>query len=433
MKSLTWAIWIVLTLLLAGFYVWKITAAEDKSDLLIGAATHGHYQIELACDACHTEAFVGTEGLQQACEGCHAAELKEALDSHPQKKFTDPRNADRIEILDARYCVSCHTEHNLEKTQSMGVTLPDDYCYHCHQNIDEERESHQNLAFDSCASAGCHNYHDNRALYENFLVEHAGGEWLKTNAVMPSLSEVKQRVDYTPEAVASLQEKFADIPHAADDKHLQAGVSCSACHGADASSSPQWQPAPGFEACQNCHVKEAEGFQLGRHGMRSAQNLEAMRPEMARLAFKADAASQVQDCHSCHQAHDYDTRQAAVESCLQCHDDTHSRNFMDSPHGALYQASMAGHLPAEQAITCASCHLPRVEDKIRGVSVVRVEHNQNHVLRPNEKMIRAVCMNCHNLEFAIDALADPALIESNFKGRPSQHIPSIDWALKRAK
>ena len=62
---------------------------------------------------------------------------------------------------------------------------------------------------------------------------------------------------------------------------------------------------------------------------------------------------------------------------------------------------------------------------------IRVEHNQNFYLRPNEKMIRPVCMQCHSLEFSIDALADIELLKSNFTGKPSRHIESIDWAKKR--
>ncbi|HEY9135593.1 MAG TPA: cytochrome c3 family protein, partial [Pseudomonadales bacterium] len=138
----------------------------DKKEFLIGDASHGHFQIELACSACHTQAFGGEEVLQNACTTCHADELKAAHDSHPKKKFTDPRNADRVDILDARYCITCHVEHKKEQTNSMGVTLPNDYCFHCHQDIGKDRDSHKDLAFDSCASAGCHNYHDNRALYE---------------------------------------------------------------------------------------------------------------------------------------------------------------------------------------------------------------------------------------------------------------------------
>jgi hypothetical protein len=60
-----------------------------------------------------------------------------------------------------------------------------------------------------------------------------------------------------------------------------------------------------------------------------------------------------------------------------------------------------------------------------------VQHNQNDNLRPNEKMIRSVCMNCHGLKFSIDALADPELVKRNFIGLPSRHIQSIDMAEAR--
>ena len=40
------------------------------------------------------------------------------------------------------------------------------------------RPSHAGLGFAGCALAGCHNYHDNRALYEDFLVAHAGRPWV---------------------------------------------------------------------------------------------------------------------------------------------------------------------------------------------------------------------------------------------------------------
>lgn len=59
-----------------------------------------------------------------------------------------------------------------------------------------------------------------------------------------------------------------------------------------------------------------------------------------------------------------------------------------------------------------------------------VEHNQNDTLRPNEKMIRPVCLHCHGMEFAIDALADPALVRNNFAGKPARHVESIDMALR---
>jgi hypothetical protein len=79
--------------------------------------------------------------------------------------------------------------------------------------------------------------------------------------------------------------------------------------------------------------------------------------------------------------------------------------------------------------------MPRVRrrDPEFDVSWTAVEHNQNDTLRPNEKMIRPVCLNCHGLAFAIDALADPRLIRNNFAGRPRRHVPSLDMAEARLR
>ena len=69
-------------------------------------------------------------------------------------------------------CVTCHVEHRPEITLPMGVTLAADFCAHCHQDIAKDRPSHKGMAFNTCNSAGCHKFHDNRALYEDFLAKH---------------------------------------------------------------------------------------------------------------------------------------------------------------------------------------------------------------------------------------------------------------------
>jgi hypothetical protein len=43
-------------------------------------------------------------------------------------------------------------------------------------------------------------------------------------------------------------------------------------------------------------------------------------------------------------------------------------------------------------------------------------------------MLRSACMGCHGLQFSLDALADRALIERNFDGRPSARVKSIEMA-----
>ena len=115
---------------------------------------------------------------------------------------------------------------------------------------------------------------------------------------------------------------------------------------------------------------------------------------------------------------------------MGCRDDNHTRAYKDSPHFGLWQAELAGEGAPGTGVSCASCHLPKIEDR-RGD--LFTTHNQNSYLRPNEKMIRTVCMSWHSLDFAIDALADPKLVESNFNGRPAVHVESIDWALRRVK
>ena len=432
-----WIVWGLLTLIMAGYFGYRLLASENKSTFLIGTATYGHYQIEMACETCHTDAFGGTESLQQACMNCHGEELEEAHDSHPKKKFTDPRNADRVEILDARYCVSCHTEHQREQTNEMGLTLPNDYCYHCHKKIGEDRQSHKNLPYDSCASAGCHNFHDNRALYEDFLVEHAGETWLSQN---PEISLANSAQLLVGGDFGDNNEMYADkineYPQIAQSwqhsSHAEAGVNCGGCHADKASA---WIEKPALEQCQSCHENEAQSFVAGKHGMRLSatlsQSIEAVQPRDSSLSFKADSLDKSHGCDVCHNAHAFDRVEAAVEACLGCHDDEHSLAYYDSPHGLLWNEMKLNNIPQQQAVSCASCHMPRMQKIIAGKNIIRVDHNQNANLRPNEKMIRPVCMQCHSLEFSIDALADKALIRNNFSGKPTVHIESIDWALKR--
>ncbi len=127
---LFWMVWIVGTVAVGGYLSAAMIYKGDRSLFLIGETTSGHHQIELACNACHTKGFSNIDTIQEACLSCHAAELKISDDSHPLKKFRDPRNADRLEKLDVTKCVTCHTEHRPELTQPMGLTMPKDYCFH---------------------------------------------------------------------------------------------------------------------------------------------------------------------------------------------------------------------------------------------------------------------------------------------------------------
>jgi hypothetical protein len=432
-------------------------AGDDRGAFLPGETTAGHHQIELACDACHAGAFAGPDLMQAKCEGCHLDALDDARDSHPKSKFTDPRNADRTALLDARYCVTCHVEHRPERTLAMGLTMPWDYCSICHAGIAEERPTHRGMGFDTCASSGCHNFHDNRSLYEDFLLRHSEApDLLPTRELAArNFASIAALIGGYPKDVyplTALTAVDADAPPgvpAADalasgglvedwaaTAHAASGVNCTACHAGDG----EWRDRPGYASCAGCHVNEQAGFLEGRHGMRLDRArlgmvLPPMTPAEARLPMKADPTANRVDCGACHGAHRFDTAFAAVESCLGCHDDEHSKAYVGSPHQLLVERSRAGALPAEAAVTCATCHMPRTDESYEWGAYVHVlvEHNQSDNLRPNEKMIRSVCQGCHGLAFSIDALADRALIRRNFAGRPSAHVESIDLALERRR
>jgi formate-dependent nitrite reductase cytochrome c552 subunit len=458
-----WLIWLIATAALAGWLVLTLMdeGEADKTMFLPGKTSAGHHQIEQVCTACHSESFADKDAVQAACEGCHAVALKAAKDDHPKSKFTDPRNADRIEVLDARYCVACHVEHRPEITLEMGVTVPADTCYLCHAQIAEDRPSHEGMAFDTCTSAGCHNFHDNRALYEDFLLKHMDepDTAFESQLLVSNLREIAQQLpDYPlddfPLEPVGLESQ--DIPshidvqgHIFDEwlasSHAAAGVGCNGCHVAKQSAPGEapltgaWIERPGHDTCAGCHAGEVAGFLQGKHGMRLdvdklGRNLSPMTPAMAQLPMKADAANRELTCQSCHSAHRYDSASAPVDSCLGCHDDQHSLAYIGSPHHDLWLRERAGEAEPGSGVTCASCHMPRIEkDYYWGTFVHNeVQHNQSDTLRPNEKMLRPICMECHGLGFSIDALADENLIRTNFASPPAIHIQSIDLARERA-
>ncbi|MCG2582140.1 MAG: cytochrome c3 family protein [Marinobacter sp.] len=437
-KSAVWFLWVLASLALASVLGYELLAQPQKPHFLPGESTVGHYQIELSCGTCHTESFSDREAIQAACMDCHGDELKAVRDSHPKSKFTDPRNANRLANIDARYCAACHTEHALEITNDMGVTQPKDFCLHCHQDIAEDRPSHEGMAFDTCASSGCHNYHDNQALYEDFLLAHAHEPDLLSEPGMPTdglarmmaLAGIEAQPFDGRKPVEVDSDTWQDV-HAewSASAHGEANVGCQNCHQPEDNAS--WNNHPDTSVCGTCHQQEQAGFLAGKHGMRLAQELSAMTPRQARQPMKESAAHRELTCNSCHAPHRQDTVAAAVDACVGCHDDEHTLAFEGSPHHQTWTDFLAGGRPREQAVSCASCHLPRLESQYQGEAVILVQHNQNATLRPNEKMVRGTCLNCHGLEFSLDALASPELIRSNFSGPPEHHVPSIDMALAR--
>jgi predicted CXXCH cytochrome family protein len=459
-----WIIWIATTVLASsvlavGLVIEKAhehpVLAQARSLFSPGRMTSGHHQIELACEACHTSPFGGRDVLQKACVRCHGEELAEADDKHPLTKFTDPRNADLLERLDARECVTCHVEHKPQMTLALGVTQPADFCMYCHQDVATERPSHRDMKFDSCTASGCHNFHDNRALYEDFLVKHSVEPDNKARALLPKTNflEVAALLPTYPLAqfpIKALTLADADAPVSTNrntsinsdwlaSAHARAGVTCSACHARSSNDQLQnttpWTDHPSEQICKACHALETDGFLSGKHGMRLREDLSPMTPAQGRLIFKDSAAHRELRCTTCHAAHRFDTTFAAVKACEQCHNDDHTLAYQRSPHAELWRREVTHDARQGSGVSCASCHMPRLthDYEDQDLRQIFVQHHQNDTLRPNDKMIRPVCMSCHGLRFSIDALADPTLVRNNFSGPPTRHIASIDMALENAK
>ena len=147
--------------------------------------------------------------------------------------------------------------------------------------------------------------------------------------------------------------------------------------------------------------------------MRLAAGLPPMTPAKARLPMNKKADHQALTCNS----------------CLKCHNDEHSKAYKQSKHYKLWQAELNNTAEANTGVSCATCHMPRINfDVSEWSSRIMVDHNQSANLSPNSKMIRSTCLHCHGLGFSLDSLADQELINRNFDGNPSIHVKSIELA-----
>ena len=398
--------------------------------------SHGHAAFQDACELCHTKPYGGV--TNDACDACHRAGLDDADDVHPESKLDDPRHADRAAHLDARACVTCHQEHVPERTRQGGVTVAADFCSVCHADIGVERPSHAGFAASGCAQGGCHHFHDDRALYEAFLRKHLD----EPDTFAVALVATRTPAAEDPAAPRALRLADADgPPDAMRDPavqrdwaatvHAREGVNCTGCH-TDAGKSA-WSGPVDDGVCARCHGDEARGFSRGQHGISAAAGLGPVRVASADLPMRADAKGRRLGCTSCHGAHGFDPERAAVEACLGCHDDEHSRAYRASRHALLRDAERSGRGEAGSGVSCATCHMPRAMHAGGAAAHARVAHDQNENLRPRDKMLRGVCMSCHGLGFSIDALADEALTTRCFNGRPAVHVPSLEMAERRVR
>jgi len=408
------AIYLLLVTTGVATYFGFTLGGEDKRTFMPGKLSYSHHQIELACSSCHGPAFSNRDAMEKRCRDCHANELQSMDDSHGTKKFGDPRNAKWLKVMDAKKCLSCHQEHVPERTDAMTLSQPKDFCAACHADVATERPDHRGIDAATCTNAGCHHYHDNRALNEDFIAAHLDQPDTLRNAhrVLREKTLKKKLI-----ADMTVQDQYRDvIAQWTASSHANGHANCSDCHKQDHA----WKVD--MAVCKHCHEDSFNEWMQGHHGMKFATLQSVITVKESALKMQQSAGDKAMNCNSCHQSHEYNTRKAESESCLGCHADEHSLAWKHSKHAELWQAN------PDTGAGCATCHMPRVQD---GDKPITVQHNISSMMRPQEKMLQPVCMSCHGYEFSLRALSTPELIRNNFSGAPSPSHQSIDWVKAR--
>ncbi len=212
--------------------------------------------------------------------------------------------------------------------------------------------------------------------------------------------------------------------------HALADVNCSSCHQTE--DTQTFVAVPDHESCRSCHESETETFLLGKHGIRLLEGESPLTPALARLPMKAAAHNKVMNCNACHDVHAVNTMTAAVDACLTCHNDTHSLNYADSPHGLQFAETVDLPRPGSDSVSCATCHLPRYQEGRQEDAPVWVNHNNTYTLKPRDRLVKDVCMNCHGMEFSYSSIFDDELVEANFAHPPTIELETLEMARVRA-
>jgi len=224
----------------------------------------------------------------------------------------------------------------------------------------------------------------------------------------------------TEQEVQDVVEQWEVSAHALND------VNCASCHQSEETKA--FVANPNYESCQSCHENSVDTFLLGKHGIRLLEGMEPLTPSIAQIPMKHDAFDKQMTCNACHNVHTVNTMKASVDSCLTCHNDNHSLNYENSKHAQVVFAKQASlPRPGDDMVTCATCHLPRTgQKKGDGTALVKVNHNNTYTLKPRNRMVGEVCMNCHGVEYSYNSIFDDELVEANFDRPPTLEHQSFE-------
>jgi formate-dependent nitrite reductase cytochrome c552 subunit len=126
-------------------------------------------------------------------------------------------------------------------------------------------------------------------------------------------------------------------------------------------------------------------------------------------------------CGACHDSHSLRLENAGKAACLECHTDTHARNYEKSGHNRYLTDPVLENKPMT-GVDCAGCHMPRLAE-LGGYT----DHNETLSSSSRETMALTVCANCHGLRFALMAVYDIGTTLSNFTTAPSNTPHGIGY------
>jgi len=213
-----------------------------------------------------------------------------------------------------------------------------------------------------------------------------------------------------------------------ESKHAKNGVHCITCH-IDHQAASEQKSMVFPEKCGECHKKQLEEFQKGRHSiafdrMRIQGEYLAI-PQEIRAAFCERCHSVQKRCNSCHTSHRFSLKEARdPDACGACH------LGPDHPHKEMYETSLHGTINKitrnpERAPRCVTCHMPKGTHNSSfgiargpvGTRSIVVDMKEVPISREEEEGRREemlkVCMGCHSKRFAKEQLenADQVKVE----------------------
>lgn len=200
-------------------------------------------------------------------------------------------------------------------------------------------------------------------------------------------------------------------------KMSKAGVSCATCHGDGHQSAEDFSKAkmPTPQTCAQCHPKQAEQFQAGKHnlawiaassmpmwahqptavvgegykGCAGCHKLGA-KPDQERAKYRYGNAQ----CDACHTRHAFNKSEAQdPRACMTCHmgfDHPQWEMWSSSKHGAIWQIEGA---EGERAPTCQTCHMDGGNHEVRtswGFLAVRLPEEDEEWLADRVTILKAL-------------------------------------------